>query len=178
VPRDGIDAATKSLESGQAAWLRPGHSITLDVQVGQTRFSDSGSVKSALEELLTKRFAEGGIKVAPAQTTVLHVKYSEKGGEQLRVVEGFGPTSRDTGQRVQETVALLEASMVASGAPKPIWETTVRLSPRIVNSATVNDAEVRKAAYNGLEYRLASTPIPFFVPADPNVPRLPLLTSL
>ena len=177
VPRAEIDAATKSLASGKQAWLRPGQRISLDVQVGQTRFSDAGSVKSSLEELLTKRFAEGGISVAPSQPTVLHAKYSEAAGSQLHVVEG-GPMRRDTGQRVQETIAVLEATIVAAGMTKPIWENKVSCSPRVSLSNVINDAVVRKEAFKGLEYSLSTMPIPFFVPADPNVARLPLLTPL
>jgi hypothetical protein len=180
VPREQIDAAVGSLESGQPALLRPGHQISLNVEVGNTRFSDRNRVGSALRELLTKRFTEGGIIVAPAQQTVLHVKYSEAAGEQLRVMErGRGPRLRDTGQRVQETVLVLEARMLAAGASKPIWETNVRRgNPRIVRSKTVSDAEVRKATFRLLEYLLSSSPIPFYIPADPNAPRLPLLTAL
>lgn len=180
VPRSQIEAGALAIESGQEALLRPGHQVSIAVEVGSTRFADRNSVVSSLQELLTKRFAEGGITVAAGQPKVLKVFYSEAQGEELQVVEkGPGPRGRPTGQKVQETVLVLNATLTASGESKPVWEANIRRgNPRIIRAQAVNDAEVRKATFQMLEYLVSSTPIPFFVPADPRAPRLPLLTAL
>lgn len=180
VPRETIAAAVKAMESGEKAHLRPGSRLSIEVEVGETRFSDRNTVAAALQEVLTKRFAEGGISVESGQSSVLRVKYSENAGEELRVMEGgLGPRARDTGQRVQETVAVFEAKLTVPGAKEPIWETTIRRgNPRIVRSETVGDADVRNATFKMLDYILSSTPMPFFIPADPKAPSLPLLTAL
>jgi hypothetical protein len=179
VPMEAIAAAGKAIASDEPALLRPGQQVSLDIQVGETRFAGRENVVSALSELFTKRFGEHGIKVASDQKTVLHVKYSEGAGEQLRVTKGFGPRAADTGQRVQETVTMLDLKLMAPGSRKPAWEKSIRRgNPHILRSATVNDAEVRNATFKMLEYLLSSDPIPFYISADPAGPRLPIVTPM
>jgi hypothetical protein len=178
IPRKGISAAAASLNGGAAALLKPGDTVELRVEVGAVRFSNPGEVISEIEKNVVQRLKDGGLTVGAGGKAVLNVKYSEGQGDELRVVEGgFGIGGRDTGQRVQETVAILEARLTSGG--KKIWEETAkRGNPHHIMGAVVNDAAVRDATFKGISYMLRTLQIPYFVPADENAVRLPIRVSL
>lgn len=179
-PREILEQSRGALRSDAEAWLRPGDGVSLDIRVGATRFADSSSVTEALREALTKRLTAGGLVVGDGHPVRLQVQYAESQGSELHVVEGGpGPLGRPTGQRVQETVVEVKATMTRTGKADPIWKTELRRgNPHIVRSETVDDQSVRSATFRGIEYTLNSMSIPTFVPAGGDVAELPVITSL
>ncbi len=179
VPRADIARTAQALAAGADALLKPGDSISVNVQMGKTRFAGVQQVQQTLFETVSKRLQAGGLSVAPGQPVTLNLYYSEKQGKELRVVQGPGVFGRDTGQRVQETVVNVQAKMVRQGIDKPIWEKSIDYgNPHHIRSATVNDAAVRQATARLVEYVLSSMSIPYFVPADPQAMRLPVIKQL
>lgn len=178
IPRQRISAAAASLTSGAAALLKPGDTVELRVDVGSVRFSNPGGAISEIEKNVAQRLKDGGLTVGAGGKAVLSVKYSEAQGEELRVVEGGpGIFGRDTGQRVQETVAILEAKLTSGG--KTIWEETAkRGNPHHIEGAVVNDAAVRDATFRMIGFMLRTMQIPYFVPADETATSLPIRVSL
>jgi hypothetical protein len=178
IPRQRISIAAESLTSGAAALLKPGDTVELRVDVGSVRFSNPGGAISEIEKNVAQRLKDGGLTVGAGGKAVLHVKYTEAQGEELRVVEGgFGIFGRDTGQRVQETVAILEAKLTSGG--KTIWEETAkRGNPHHIEGGIVNDAAVRDATFRMIGFMLRTLQIPYFVPADENATSLPIRVSL
>jgi hypothetical protein len=177
IPRKAIAAAAASLNGGAAALLKPGDTVELRVEVGAVRFSNPGEVVAEIEKNVAQRLKDGGLTVGAGGQAVLSVKYSEGQGNELRVVEGRGPFGKDTGQRVQETVAILEARLTSGG--KTIWEETAkRGNPHHIMGNVVSDAAVRDATFKGIAYMLRTLQIPYFVPADENAIRLPIRVSL
>jgi hypothetical protein len=179
-PREALDQSRGALSSNEEAWLRPGDGVSLDIRVGATRFADSSSVTQALREALTKRLTAGGLTVGDGHPVKLQVHYSESQGNELHVVEGGpGPRGRPTGQRVQETIVEVKATMTRTGKAEPIWKTELRRgNPHMVRSETIDDQAVRSATFKGIEYTLNSMSIPAFVPAGGDVAELPVITSL
>lgn len=178
-PRQAIDRAAGALESSADALLKPGDGISLDVRVGATRFAAAQQVRDALYEKLAKRFTENGLVVGENQPVTLTLEYSEGQGKQLNVVQGPLLGGRPTGQQVQETVVNLSARMTRTGHDEPIWEAQFeRGNPHMVHSDTIDDQKVREATFRGIEYTLSSVAIPYFVPADGNMPQLPITTDL
>ncbi len=179
IPRKEIAAVAASLTSGQPALLKPGDAVALQIQLGQLRYSAPDTVTRELTDAVTKRLTAGGLTVGLAGAVTLTIKYSEVPGETLRVVEqpgGFGERY-DTGQRVNATVGRLEASMSPAGG-SPIWETSAEHgSPYSIDAVVIDDAKVRDAMFQGIQYMLSSMSLPYFVPADPNAVRLPITIS-
>ena len=179
-PRQKIHAAVESLNSGGPAVLKPGQTINLAIEVGDALYAEKAEVEKSLEEAITKRLKVADLRIGKNQPVTLHVKYSASKGDKLRVVEG-GPIpyfQRDTGQRVKETVGVFEARLTAEGSDKPIWEQVVRKgNPRIIREEKVNNAKVREAMFNNIQYMIKVTEFPYFVPGDPAAPRLPLISA-
>ena len=48
----------------------------------------------------------------------------------------------------------------------------------VFNFDKISDAELRNHAFKALEYVLASQPIPYYISADPDGPKLPMVTKL
>jgi hypothetical protein len=153
--------------------------VELRVEVGAIRFTNTGQAIAEIEKNVGQRLKDGGLTVGGGGKVVLAVKYSEGQGEDLRVVEGgFGPFGgRDTGQKVQETVGILEARLTSGD--KTIWEETQkRGNPHHIMGAVVNDAAVRDAMFKNIGFMLRTMQIPYFVPTDENAVRLPIRVSL
>ncbi len=177
IPRKAISAAAKSLSGGAAALLKPGDMVELRVEVGAVRFGNPGQVIAEIEKNVAQRLKDGGLTIGAGGKAVLSLKYSEAQGEELRVVEGRGAFGKDTGQRVQETVAIMDARLTSGG--KTIWEETAKKgNPHRIEGAVVNDAAVRDATFDAIGFMLRTLQIPYFVPADENAISLPIRVSL
>jgi len=177
IPRQGIDNAAASLSSGAAAWLKPGDSIRLEMQVGATKV-DAKSVSQQLEKDIAERLAVGGLKVGDDSNLSLQVKYAESMGQKLRVIEsnGLGRPGYDTGQRVQSTVGTLEAKLVVMSTGKVLWETKEEFgSPTYIEAAVVNDGVVRDKMFEMISHIIKRTSFPFYIAADPKAPSLPII---
>ena len=181
IPRKEIDAATAALNAGGAAVLKPGDTVRLDLQVGQTQFTNAAQVSGALQKQVADRLAVGGLKIGDQGSLTLSVKYSESAGDQLNVVEGdrFGFGGKQTGQKVQETVGVLEARLVAKESGKTLWEKkVVKGNPHFIEGKVVTDQAVREKMFSGVEFLIRTMPFPYYISADPAAPSLPIIVSL
>jgi hypothetical protein len=179
IPRQKIAAAAQSLKSGTPALLKPGDTVSIQVNVGECRFTDKEAVKNEILQAIEQRLSAGGLVKQDNGKITVTVNYSEAAGGQLRVVDGPFARGKDTGQRVQETISKLQVKMTSAAGSRAIWEKSVeRGNPHMVHSATVDDASVREATFSSIKYLLKTAQIPYFVAADPAVPGLPLSVNL
>jgi len=183
VPRDeirrGVDAVTGASTSDDAL-LKPGQSVSVEVKVGAVEHSSLDDVRKALLDTATARLEQGGLVVSPGQPTVLSLNYGESTGDELRVVKGgLGFGGKDTGQRVRETVGVLDAKLTLSGGKEVAWEESIkRGNPHHVQSETINEETVRKAMFSQVQYPVSTLKIPYFIAGDGSTPTLPIEVSL
>ena len=162
----------EALTSGQEALLKPGDTVSISVEVGDTRFADKAGVANQLQELLAKRLADGGLKVGPNSPLAMTLKYSESQGQQLKVTSGLGPFAKQTGQTVQETLVVLDAKLFHQATKKVLWERTEKKgNPHMLSGTEVSDQAVRKQTFGMVQYLLSSMSLPYYVSADPKPPR-------
>jgi hypothetical protein len=149
------------------------------VEVGDTRFADKAGVATQLQDLLTKRLLDGGLKVGPNAPLAMTLKYSESQGGELRVVSGLSPFAQPTGQTVKETLVALDAKLFHQATKKVLWERTEKKgNPHMLSGNEVSDQAVRKQTVDMVQYLLSSMAIPYYVSADPQAPTLPIITGL
>ncbi len=180
IPRQGIDAAAAALGNGGKALLKPGDTVRLEMQVGQTYVSGA-SVSQELQKQIGERLALGGLLIGDGGGLTLQVNYQETLGKRLRVVEKprLGQPGFATGQTVQDTLGVLEAKLVTKEGGKVLWENKSEFgTPTYIEAATVNDAVVREKMFEMITHSIRHTPFPYFLSADPKAPSLPIIVDL
>jgi len=183
VPWEHLDGAVAALKAGAPALLKPGDSVRLDIQVGQTRFSTPQEAEKQLRDAFTELCAASGIQVADGSRHVLSVQYSEAAGETREVVEGSRiPTPfskpRSTGQRLQETTCRLHARLALPDREEPLWETDYDSGRSYSVFGEATDAAMRKQVFDMMLFRLKQGSIPCFIPQEPGTASLPLISEL
>ena len=188
LPWPKIDASVKAMESPDVpAFVRPGGSVSLKVEVSRVQNSTTAAVREELTKVLTSRLMSDGIKVADGQSAVLHARYGEATGETLHEVQrqgGPGPFAQmtPTGRSVQATkgACWLTWEVMNGKLTKAVWGGQVEYNPlsMTVRGNDLNNATVRAQMFEGLKYQLAGEPIPFFVPKDETQSILPGMTLI
>lgn len=168
IPHDQIAAATGRINAADAI-LKPGGSVSLDLRIGEVRFSTPEAVKAEFQRILAARLARDRISIAANQEAVLVVDYSEKAGETKKVVSGpFGGT--DTGQTVVETEGEGTIQLLRRGSDKPIWSRRIGSDGGLFIEGEISDASVRKRMFSFVTRRLAGIQLPYFVSDAGNLP--------
>jgi|GEM_PF-3227851 len=191
LPWAQIDGSLKALAENTEAHVRPGLSVTLEVEVGQVRQGTPDQAKADLIAALTERLEADGITVAAGQQTVLSVKYSEREGVTLHEMQsqggpggvpglpGPGGNAVATGRTVQGTRALCDIAFKIAGRTTPFWANHIDMDPKtIIVREQASDAAARSATFRMVKGALTQQPIPYFVPKDPNLAALPGTTQL
>jgi hypothetical protein len=178
IPWDKIQAGLAALAGDEAALLKPGQAVSLDLTADQLRFGTATDTTTKLAEIFQERFHGDGITVADNQPIVLKVTYSESAGETLVERQGFvGPV---TGRTVQATKVDVKMVLVASASGTVVWQHDLTYNPHAVTvmGKDATDANVHDAILRQLLYQLSFAPIPYFVPKDPALGPLPGTTKL
>jgi hypothetical protein len=191
LPWGKIDAALKALAADADAHVRPGLSVTLEVEVGPVRQGTPAQAKADLIAALTERLEADGVHVAAGQQTVLSLKYSEREGATLHEMQSQGgpgsfpglPGSAGnavaTGRTVQGTRAICDIAFKLAGRTAPFWSNHIDIDPKtIIVREQASDAAARSATFRLVKGALTQQPIPYFVPKDANLAALPGTTQL
>ena len=186
-----IDAATKSLKVVEVPWakirksvdamlakapahLRPGEAMSLKFEFGQLRGGED-EPRQKFTEALKERMELDGVKLADNRPVGLTVKYSEKAGETVRIVEKNRPFDRghDTGRTAVETLGVVELSLKVKD--KTIWSQTIEARPASSYEGEINDNTVRSSTVQDAAWRLKDYVLPYFVPVDEKLAALPIV---
>ena len=181
-PWEQIRRATAAMnDPAQTALLRPGISVSMEFNPGPLRFMAADQMAQVLGQPLAERLKTFGVKVEANQSTVLYLKYEEKTGDTLQVVERRSPfdfRGTPTGQSVNETRYQLEIGWKQAGSDRVYWKTTSQGSTsRSTNAATISDQSIHQEMVDRLKRQLNSLMIPYFIPEDPSIPLLPAISS-
>jgi hypothetical protein len=190
LPWPKIDAALKALSSDVPAHVKPGQTVTLQIEVGAVRSGTPEQAKVELLKTVTERLEADGIKVADGQPVVISLRYSEEAGATLNEVAGGGPGAPPgpgpgpfggvaTGKTVQGTKAFCDVAYKIAGSNTPFWFNRIDLDPRhIIVRGEASAAKAREATFGMLKSQLIQQPIPYFVPKDSTLATLPGVTQL
>ena len=178
-PDKEIQASLKAMASTSPAHLRPGMSISLDIKVGQLRSGTAQDTSKRLTDIFTTRFEGDKISIADGQPTVLKVEYSESAGRMLQERKGIGAEA--TGQTVQSTQVLIKLNLTSRDGGSSFFEHTIDYNPHgvsITQAGGVNEATVRDSVFRQLLFALSEAPIPYFVPQESTLSKLPGVTKI
>jgi WD40 repeat protein len=178
IPWDKIQASLAAQASNEAALLRPGMSVTIELTIEKLRFSDTeADTKKKLAGVLQERFQADGISVGDNQPLILKVSYSESAGETLPERRGIaGPP---TGRTVHATNVKLKLTLAARNGGQVVWEQDVAVTPHVATAIDKDavDAHMHDAILQQVLSRVSLLPIPYFVPQDKSLSHLPGATK-
>lgn len=184
LPWEHLDKAVAALQSGTPGLINPGDTVTLNIQVSAVRFATPGEVEKQLKETFTEFCAASGIRVAEGSKLVLQIEYSEASGETREVAEDrfprrrpFGQT-RPSGQSVQDTTCQIHARLTLEGEPAPLWKYDYDSGRSYTISGDVSSQNLRNQVFTFMTIRLKKKTIPYFIPKEPGLPSLPLISDL
>lgn len=182
LPWAAIEASLKAMSGKEAAIVRPGQAVSLQVEVGAVRGGTPEQTKADLVKLFTERLAADGVGVAEGQTTVLKLKYEETTGTVLNEVVGGRPGPLGggvaTGRTVQGTRGICHLEYTGPGG-EAFWANVLDLDLKTVASIKQpSEAAARDATFAVLTRQLRQQPIPYFVPKDLKLVPLPGSTQL
>jgi hypothetical protein len=174
IPWQQIRSTLDHMESDSEAVLKPGQRVSIRLQIGQVRFSSRDAMMEKLGAALAGRLQESGITVEPGRPVAFYVHYSESAGDTKRVVEQF---NRDTGQRVQDTIGRLQIELRGPDTDKPIWQTNFQSDGGTLIDGPVTDGNLRNQMVESLLLSIQRMDMPYYIPKDASVPRLPIVTD-
>jgi hypothetical protein len=178
IPWKAIDASLAAIDSASDALLRPGQSVSLQLNIGNLQHGNVEDTKARLEKLFSERLLADKIEVKDDQPVSLKIEYSESKGEMLTERESIsGPA---TGRKFQSTDVDMIMTLGMSDGSKVFWTDKDKYAPRLVTvtQAEVNEAVIRDSVFRQLLFSLSAKPIPFFIPNDSDQAVLPGTTAI
>lgn len=168
--------------------VRPGAVIALAVELGDVRFADKDAAGKALIAALEQRLQADQLKAGTEGESGLRVKYAEAQGKTLQEFkQDFSPQSKPaanpfgaaTGRSVESTSAVLELSLTDAAGTTVYWthRHAVDQTSAFMKGELTKEG-VREQMFDGLLKSIASLPLPSYVTAQPDGPRLPLVHRL
>jgi hypothetical protein len=176
IPWEKINASMKLLKDPKAVVaMSPNQPISLKFELVNPR-GDVQETRKLVIDTIAKRLQQEGITIADGQSTVLHVKMTEKAGDTLSIYQthGFELRGQDTGKTVTASKAELTMELKIQGRDTPVWTTSLTENSMTSFQGEVNDAIVRKSMLDFLVGRLMMIDPPNFVPADQQAESLPI----
>ena len=175
-----IKSSVAAFNANGPATLKPGMSVSLDIEVGTLRFGTPESTKNRLADAFTKQFKSGNINVADNQPVVLKLHYSEEKGKELtfRQLGTIGGSPND-GKKIAATIALIKMSLQSADGATAYWSGDVKIDPTsVVIKGAATEESLHESLFNRLPWTFAAQPIPFFVPQNNSTATLPGATVL
>ena len=160
LPWSTIDAGLKAMVSDAPAFVRPGQPVSVKLDIDPARYKPTEESRALLTKYLTDRLIADGIPTADGQPTVLHLNYGPEGDPASGLIRG---------------VLNLEAEGVAA----PLWSAPLDLQPPIpFLQGEPADSPANQDPFRQVVARLRRAPIPYFIPKDESIPRLPGTTEI
>ncbi len=184
LPEVKVQDSLAAFSSNSDAILSAGKQVSIEVNIGNVKFSNVEEVKSILNDVLKKRLESEGFKVIPDQPLVFKMEYQEQDGNKLQMTKRGKPRPGNplgrtaTGQTLQSTAAVFKLSWVESNKKRTLWSKQALVNPRFLILRNATAEEARKQMFEGLQNRLMAEAIPYFIPQDKNLSMLPGETQL
>jgi len=185
LPETKIADSLAAYESQSDAILGAGQKVSLEVKIGDVKFSNVDEVKTILNDVFQQRLESEGFQVTPDQPIVFQIEYQEQDGHKLQLTKrdksapGNPLRGTPTGKILQSTSAAFKLSWIDKPAKKTLWSKQARVNPSYLifrGDATAEAA--RKQMFESLQKRLMAEAIPYFIPKDKNLSLLPGETQL
>jgi WD40 repeat protein len=170
VPWKEIRQSLALLHVKGAALLSPAEPVGLKIELVSLR-GHAETTTNSIREAFIKRLARDELSVADNRPTYFHIKFSEKEGELLPIVEYerfLGPRTggRDTGKKIAEALGRLDIELIVPGRDKPIWRQSIdRISSRTFNTE-ITEEVIRSSMLDNLLRSISGVVLPYFIPSD------------
>lgn len=152
IPWQQIRGALNQVDPEAGLLLKKGDSISLKINIAQTRFADRQQVATQISEHITKRLTATGLALAGAQKLTLVVDYSEAEGKQRRVSSSMIPFGRPRSddRQVMDTQITADIKLMLAGRTEPVWKTSLRGEVGLIMEGEINETSIRKEAYESI----------------------------
>ncbi len=177
IPWDAIRKSLAHLKEGGGAWIGPGGSVRIELNIGEAR-GNSQTTAQVIQASLTARLARDGIQVSPAAETVFRMKFAESAGDQLPIFERQSPfdfRGRDTGRTMTEATGSLMVELHVPGQDGPIWRDSLGAMSSRSFHEEITDETVRNSMLETLGRQVADLNFPYFIPKSPELLALPVV---
>ncbi|MEJ7593670.1 MAG: hypothetical protein WKF77_19195 [Planctomycetaceae bacterium] len=177
IPWDAIRKSLTHMKEGGAAWISPGCSVRIELNIGESR-GNAQTTAQVIQASLTARLARDGIQVSPAAATVFRLKFAESAGEQLPIFERQSPfdfRGRDTGRTVTEATGSLMVELHVPGHDGPIWRDSLDAMSSRTFHEQITDETVRNSMLETLGWQVSDLNFPYFIPQSPELLALPVV---
>ncbi|MFG0295046.1 MAG: WD40 repeat domain-containing protein [Maioricimonas sp. JB045] len=164
---DEAIATVAGVADDQEALLKPGMSVSIEVEAKDVRFGTPEETAAGLKEALSRGLEQDGFTVEDDQPVVLKVTYQEGSAGTFTQRKGFSPIrSEPTGKTVDGTMAAIRLEWRAN--KRKLWEDAFEYSPRIlfIRGKELTDEAARDQMFKSLGGQLAGRPIAWYVGAD------------
>jgi len=176
VPWGQIRKSIDSMMGKGPAILRPGGSISVNLQMSQP----DPDVTSTIVDALTKRLAKDGIKVADGQPLTVAVRFDEKQGQSLKIVESTSPfdiAGRDTGRTAHEYSSAAQVELRSKDKTEPLWHAALYAVSNRTFRDDITDQTTRKSMLDSLGRQLGDLDLPYYIPVEQGGSQLPIMAE-
>jgi len=184
LPEQQITDSLAAYESQSDALLSKGTKVSIDINVGDIKFGKADEVKEVLLEVLEERLKADGFEVAEDQPLVFQMEYQEQAGNKLQMSKRTRPSAGNplgrtpTGETLQSTAAAFKLSWFDKSSRRSLWSKQVFVNPRFLILRNATEQAAREQMFEGLQNRLMGELIPYFIPKEKSLSRLPGETQL
>ncbi|MCL6503428.1 MAG: hypothetical protein K6T86_12130 [Pirellulales bacterium] len=173
-PLATIYRSLAAVESGAAALVSPRQRVSVIVDVTKALYETPPQTAQAVLERVTQHLATLGIATDANQPVELHVGYQEKKQILSALIRERTPGGSRRLRRVKYPALEINLTLTWRGQQGPLSQT---YSPGVAQlSVDLNLPDVHSAREH-LSELLQSLPLAWFIPQDPNLPILPLVTD-
>ncbi len=172
IPWKELQDRIAEVNSDSTALLRPGLSLSLQVDVGALRFAEVAATRTALEAAWTKRLSAMQLKVADGQPVTLRIAYSESAGKVGRVTT----TARvATPPMLADTEGRMELSLVVRQSEPPCWSQKTQSTSGMFLSEEPTEANLRQQTFQSVLNSIERLTPPCNIDKDGKTTGLPIL---
>lgn len=178
VPWAGIRKSAEVMAGKTPAYIRPGMSLSVQIEIAKSLGGDQDSLKTKFGEALAQRLAQDDIKVVDNAPMLLEVKYEETQGETLAIHERdrFSIRGRDTGRKATGAKGAAAVVLKVRGYDAPIWrEKLASVNDRSFSDVEISDSVLRESMIKGMASDLQNLDIPYFLPGGKELLPLPVI---
>ncbi|QDT29182.1 hypothetical protein Enr10x_45310 [Gimesia panareensis] len=184
LPEKQITDSLAAYQSQSDVILGAGTKVSIDINVGAIKFGKADEVKEVLQEVLQERLEADGLEVAADQPLVFQMEYQEQEGNKLQMSKRTRPSAGNplgrtpTGETLQTTAAAFKLSWIDKPSKRTLWSKQVLVNPRFLILRNATEQAAREQMFEGLQNRLMGELIPYFIPKEKGLSRLPGETPL
>lgn len=144
IPWEKIRAAQGEMTQDAKPLLTRGGAVSLEVQMGEVRFADSGQTQASIIDGFKQRLTLNEVSIAENQPVKLIVSYSEASGGQKTVRNMFGRLGGGTAETVvEDTEITVNVEMRVEGRSEPIWKREIKEEIDLIVDAELNPQAFR-----------------------------------